>query len=310
MLSSFSPTPLSFSLKTPIFFLCLTLQSQWNPLLPLDIQQRSRAGSPFPGVIYRESRKIHFSTPNPSQQPSRYELSEPLGASVQSAVILATGRGIPLEARGQLKPKACLRFGQKTIVEESVLRLLAVGIKRIVIVTGHLAEHYQPLREQFPHAVELVHNPHFGDSGSMYSLFCARHLLEEDFLLLESDLVYERRALTRHYREFCNDEIHYRVPGGENLHDVAARVQRFFADQPDLLNGPGIHLIVGHRNLNKMILKHLLGLSFEEGFRVEQEHQRLYLFFGSPAELWSCWIEAEGAILTPGYVTTMDDSYA
>jgi probable phosphoglycerate mutase len=138
-------------------------------------------------------------------------------------------------------------------------------------------------------------------------------LLKETALgILESELKTEQstRELTRHYREFCNDEIHYRVPGGENLHDVAARVQRFFADQPDLLNGPGIHLIVGHRNLNKMILKHLLGLSFEEGFRVEQEHQRLYLFFGSPAELWSCWIEAEGASLTPGYVTTMDDSYA
>ena len=59
-----------------------------------------------------------------------------------------------------------------------------------------------------------------------------------------------------------------------------------------------------------MILEHLLGLSFEEGFRVEQEHQRLYLYFASPAELWSCWVEPESASLTPGYATTMDDSYA
>ena len=30
----------------------------------------------------------------------------------------------------------------------------------------------------------------------MYSLFCARDLVEDDFLLLEADLVYERRCLT------------------------------------------------------------------------------------------------------------------
>jgi len=87
-------------------------------------------------------------------------------------------------------------------------------------------------------------------------------------------------------------------------------VQRFFVDQDELLKGPGIHLIVGHRNMNKMILKSLLGLSFEEGWRVEQEHQRLYLYFHASKELWSCWVEGTAARLTRGYATTMDNSYA
>ncbi|MEO2192311.1 MAG: histidine phosphatase family protein [bacterium] len=100
------------------------------------------------------------------------------------------------------------------------------------------------------------------------------------------------------------------MPDGENLHDVAARVQRFFVDQDELLKDPGIHLIVGHRNVNKMILKSLLGLSFEEGFRVEQEHQRLYLYFDASKELWSCWVEGTAGRLTRGYATTMDNSYA
>ncbi len=138
-------------------------------------------------------------------------------------------------------------------------------------------------------------------------------LLKETALgVLEGELKDRQSAagLTRHYQKFCKDEVNYRVPGGENLRDVDARVQRFFVDHAELLNGPGIHLIVGHRNLNKMILKQLLELSFEEGFRVEQEHQRLYLYFDSPKELWSCWIEAQSARLTRGYATTLDDSYA
>lgn len=116
--------------------------------------------------------------------------------------------------------------------------------------------------------------------------------------------------LSRHYQEFSRDEINTRVPGGENLRDVYSRVARFFSDRNGLLKGPGVRLIVGHRNLNKMILKHVLGLSFEQGFRVEQEHQRLYLHFGAPEDLWSCWIEAGTASLTKGYVTTTYGSYA
>jgi hypothetical protein len=59
-----------------------------------------------------------------------------------------------------------------------------------------------------------------------------------------------------------------------------------------------------------MILKHLLGLSYAQGFRVEQEHQRLYLYFGAAKELWSCWLAESSISLTEGYVTTTIKSYA
>ncbi len=142
---------------------------------------------------------------------------------------------------------------------------------------------------------------------------CSSDLLKETARgVLEGELKDQQSTaeLTQHYKSFSKDEIRYRVPDGETLHDVAARVQRFFVDRSQLLKDPGIHLIVGHRNVNKMILKYLLGLSFEEGFRVEQEHQRLYLYFNTSKELWSCWVEGPGARLTQGYVTTMDSSYA
>lgn len=137
-------------------------------------------------------------------------------------------------------------------------------------------------------------------------------LLKETALgVLEGELTGRQSTseLTRQYQEFSRDEIRYRVPNGENLHDVSARVQRFFVDHDELLKVPATHLIMGHRNLNKMVLKSLLGLSFEEGFRVEQEHQRLYLYFDASKELWSCWIGGASARLTRGYVTTIDSSY-
>ncbi len=138
-------------------------------------------------------------------------------------------------------------------------------------------------------------------------------LLKETALgILEGELIDRQSTaeLTRHYQDFSRDEICYRVPNGENLLDVAARVQRFFVQQDELLHGRGINLIMGHRNVNKMIVKYLRGLSFEEGFRVEQEHQRLYLYFDASKELWSWWMEGTAARLTQGYATTNDSSYA
>ena len=137
-------------------------------------------------------------------------------------------------------------------------------------------------------------------------------LLKEIALgVLEGELKDQQStaALTRHYQNFSRDEIHYRLPDGETLHDAAVRVQRFFG-QNEHLTGPGIQLIVGHRNVNKMIVKYLLELSFEEGFSIEQEHQRLYLYFRASNELWSCWMGAATACLTLGYTTTKSSSYA
>ena len=124
------------------------------------------------------------------------KVSKSLGSPIRMAVILAAGMGLRLKERGKLMPKSCLCLGEKSIIEESILRLLGAGIQRIVIVTGHLAEHFEAMKARYGESVELIYNPHFADSGSMFSLYCARHCVDESFLLLEADLVYERRALT------------------------------------------------------------------------------------------------------------------
>lgn len=112
------------------------------------------------------------------------------------AVILAAGRGARLAGELQDRPKGFITIGRQPIVEESIGRLAAAGIENVVVVSGHLAEHYQALAARHPGRVHTVHNDRFADSGSMYSLWCARALIGEPFLLLESDLVYEPRALT------------------------------------------------------------------------------------------------------------------
>lgn len=111
------------------------------------------------------------------------------------ALILAAGRGTRLGTRGEVRPKGFLELGGRPIVEESIERLTNAGADRIVVVTGHLCNFYEDLATRHSGRVETVHNPRYAESGSLYSLYCARERIEEDSLLVESDLVYERRAL-------------------------------------------------------------------------------------------------------------------
>lgn len=115
--------------------------------------------------------------------------------AVGTAVILAAGLGSRLGARGRQEPKGFLKLGVAPIVEESLARLQAAGVVRVVVVIGHLGERYRKWAGRFPGRVETVENPEYAASGSLASLVTALGVVDEDFLLLESDLIYEPRAL-------------------------------------------------------------------------------------------------------------------
>ena len=115
--------------------------------------------------------------------------------AVITAVILAAGMGTRLRGELEDRPKGFLELGDRPIISESLDRLVDAGIDDVIVVTGHCAEYYDALAAESGGLVRTVHNDRFADSGSMYSLYCARELLHGDFLLLESDLIYEPRAL-------------------------------------------------------------------------------------------------------------------
>lgn len=130
------------------------------------------------------------------------------------AVILAAGMGTRLRGEFEDRPKGFLRLGEQAIIEESIDRLAGVGIDDILIVTGHCAEFYERLANERGGLVRTVHNTEFANSGSLYSLYCARAVIDVDFLLLESDLVYESRALTALLAHPADDAILLSGPTG------------------------------------------------------------------------------------------------
>jgi 2-aminoethylphosphonate-pyruvate transaminase len=109
------------------------------------------------------------------------------------AVILAAGRGVRLGPLGHEAPKGFLELGGQTLIERSLASLRSAGIEQVTIVTGHLAARYSELAARLGPWVSLVHNPAYATTGSLSSLI-AVGAVDEPYLLVESDLLYEPRA--------------------------------------------------------------------------------------------------------------------
>lgn len=112
------------------------------------------------------------------------------------AVIMAAGLGTRFGAMTELRPKGFIPYKGVPMVERSVRTLLGCGIERIVIGTGYHKEYYEQLSTRYS-GIECVFSPRFAETNSMYTLWnCREAIGGEDFLLLESDLVFEQRAIS------------------------------------------------------------------------------------------------------------------
>lgn len=103
-------------------------------------------------------------------------------------VILAAGLGSRL---GHHLPKGLLSPGGESLLQRSIRLLEAAGLGPVTLVVGHQAEVYKAL----PEKLNFVDNPHYATTGSLLSLRLAFRDLQDDLLVLESDLLYEARAL-------------------------------------------------------------------------------------------------------------------
>lgn len=115
---------------------------------------------------------------------------------MSTAVIVAAGMGTRFGHHTDLIPKGFIPFKGTPMVLRSIATLRVCGIDRIIIGTGYHREHYEALAERDP-GITCVFSPRFAETNSMYTLWnCREAVGGEDFLLLESDIVFEPRAVT------------------------------------------------------------------------------------------------------------------
>src|SRR6478736_5170245 len=113
---------------------------------------------------------------------------------IKTAVILAAGMGSRISKRAGNRPKGFLMIDEKSIIEHSISKLIEAGVKTISIGTGYMKEEYEKLMVRYPQ-IKCVYNSRYETTGSLFTLYQFKNYIKEDFLLLESDVIYEKNAL-------------------------------------------------------------------------------------------------------------------
>ena len=120
------------------------------------------------------------------------------------AVILAAGMGKRLKELTRHNTKCMVKVNGVPLVERMLHQLEKYNVSRIVIVIGYKKEELiafvKGLNLKTP--VVFINNPVYDKTNNIYSLSLAKeYLLEEDTILLESDLVFEDEVLEELMRD-------------------------------------------------------------------------------------------------------------
>lgn len=114
---------------------------------------------------------------------------------INTAVILAAGKGTRFGAMTEMRPKGFIPFNGVPMILRSIETLFSCGFEKIIIGTGYHSEYYEELSAQYPGILTVFSN-RYAETNSMFTLYNVREAVGmDDFILLESDLVYERRAI-------------------------------------------------------------------------------------------------------------------
>ncbi len=113
---------------------------------------------------------------------------------IRQAVIMAGGLGSRFGDRTQEMPKGFIEIDGMPMVERSIKKLIAAGIEKIVIGTGHCNEWYDNLAKHYP-CIVTVKNEDFKNTSSMGTLAVCAPFITDDCYILESDLLYDSLGL-------------------------------------------------------------------------------------------------------------------
>jgi histidinol-phosphate/aromatic aminotransferase/cobyric acid decarboxylase-like protein/GTP:adenosylcobinamide-phosphate guanylyltransferase len=116
------------------------------------------------------------------------------------AVILAAGMGKRLKELTSEATKCMVKVNGVAIIDRMLGYLDKLGLSRIVVVVGYEGEKLRAYIDALAVSTPItyVDNDIYYKTNNIYSLYLAKdYLLEEDTLLLESDLVFEEAVLKK-----------------------------------------------------------------------------------------------------------------
>jgi choline kinase len=171
------------------------------------------------------------------------------------AIVLSAGQGrrlLPLTAR---EPKCLLAVdGQRPVLQLQLEALARCGVERATVVVGFGARQVEDFVGSTPIPglqVDTLYNPFYALSDNLATCWLGRHLMDDDFLLLNGDTIFEDPVLVRLLdagpqaiavtidEKACydDDDMKVSVDSDGQLLAIGKRLE------PELVNGESIGLL-------------------------------------------------------------------
>ncbi len=117
---------------------------------------------------------------------------------VRTALLLAAGTGSRLAPLTDSTPKCLVTVNDIPILERLISSLRNHNFNRLVIVIGHEGESIRDYLGPRKAGMDITYitSPLYKTTNNIYSLWLAREVIDEPFLLIESDLVFDTEMLT------------------------------------------------------------------------------------------------------------------
>jgi choline kinase len=115
------------------------------------------------------------------------------------AIVLAAGQGKRLMPLTTSEPKCLLPVdGDRPALEIQLRAVANCGIERATVMVGFGADRVEHFIDTHPTpglAVDNIYNPFYATTDNLITCWLARHMMTEDFLLLNGDTLFEDEVL-------------------------------------------------------------------------------------------------------------------
>lgn len=121
---------------------------------------------------------------------------------VKRAIFIAAGFGSRLVPITLNTPKPLIRVKGVRMIDTLLDAVVKADIEEVYIVRGYLGEQFDQLLSKYP-MIRFLDNPIFNEANNISSALCARHLLQNAYVL-EADLVLYNPDLITKYQYTSN----------------------------------------------------------------------------------------------------------
>ena len=121
-------------------------------------------------------------------------------SKVKRAIIMAAGVGKRMQPVTFETPKPLIKVNGVRMIDSVIKALHSNGISEIYVVVGYLKEEFFCLEKEYS-GLKLIDNPYYDKCNNIASLYVARDLIPNSFILDGDQIIYDESILNPEFEK-------------------------------------------------------------------------------------------------------------